>query len=73
MSAGAGGAPAEIVHHGGAITAPLFFRLDNVAVVGAADETYVVCPGERVSVELASHGIVRLICSATAGYSVIMR
>jgi hypothetical protein len=68
LSAGKG--LAELCHHGGSITDVIYYRLDNTAVVKAADETYVCLPGERVSVNLADTGILRLISNGAAGYSV---
>lgn len=66
------GAQAEFIHHGGAITDPIYFRLDNVAPVIRADENQVLLPGERLSFYLGATGSLRLICNGAAGYSVFV-
>ena len=63
-----GGLAADIVNRGTAND--LFFRLDNIACVAAADETFVVNQGERRRVGLAANGIVRVISTAGTDYSV---
>lgn len=65
---GGGGLAADIVNRGN--TNDLFFRLDNIACVAAADETFVVEAAKRVRVYLAVSGIVRIISTAGTDYSV---
>jgi hypothetical protein len=65
---GGGGQTADIVNTGATNT--LYYRLDNVAAVALAAETYVVRPNERVRVNLAANGIVRLISTSGTTYSV---
>jgi len=64
---GGGDRPAEIINSGANV---LYARLDNVAAVAAADETSAVLPGERLSVNLAANGIVRIISTAGTDYGV---
>ena len=66
---GGGGRAAEIVNQG---TDVLYFRVDDVTVVGAADETEVVLGGERLSVRLGDAGTVNVISAGTPTYSVIV-
>lgn len=72
LSAGLKGGPAEIVHHGGAVTDPIYFRTDGVAAAKAADENQVLVAGERLSIMLSDTGVLSLICNGTAGYSVLL-
>lgn len=71
LSGAGGGAGVEVTHHGAAITAPLYVRLDGTAAAVAANENYVVAPGQtRIFSSGAS--TISVICSATAGYTVAL-
>jgi len=72
MSGGAGGATAEIVHHGGAVTDPIFFRTDGVAAAKMTAENQMLLPGERLTISLGKTGVVSVISNGAAPYSVIM-
>lgn len=63
--------PAEIVHHGD-VADVIYFRLDGVTAVAAADENQVLLSGERLFVRLGPDNTVDLISAGAATYSVIL-
>jgi len=63
--------PAEIVHHGD-VTDVIYFRLDGVTPVAAADENQVLLSGERLFVRLSPSNAIELISAGAATYSVIL-
>ena len=72
LSAAVNGAQAEICHHGGSVTDPIFFRTDGVAAVKLADENQILLAGERLSIFMPKTGILSLISNGAAGYTVLL-
>ena len=60
---------AELVNHG---TDVIYFRVDGVDPVAAADENEVLLPSERLAIPLPDSGEVRVISAGTPTYSVIV-
>ena len=64
-------APAEIIHHGD-VTDAIYFRLDGVAAVSAADENQVLLANERLFIKLPSNNEISVISAGACTYSVVL-